>query len=369
MTTLRTRIYSMVLDEGQPSRLIWAIPRGKILPRKGGPTWDLDASETDPTSLRFRWEDVVDSLRRWLAVYQPPIIVDHGRTESGIPRSHGLVTGLVEVSAELAESLGVKQVGDAIYLSCEPNAELAEALERGDVPYASPGLSANYRDEDPDSEVWPIIVKELSLTLDPRQKKRQFPIASTAALSAALLSEEADDMADEMESENEGAAMDVAETLKALAEGMLKITERLDKLEASMMEEPPPAEEPDAAELSEASEVGKLRKRIAELETAAKTATSTAAVDAMLSERELAADARDPLIKLHMIDPTAAAAIAKSAPKRGTSLKRAPAVGAPSLSAALSESSTREDVAKHLRSTGEAKTATEAWEMACKIVN
>lgn len=365
--TLRTRIYSMVLDEGQPSRLIWAIPRGKILPRKGGPTWDLDASETDPTSLRFRWDDVVDSLRRWLKVYQPPIIVDHGRTESGIPRSHGLVTGLVEVSAELAESLGVKQVGDAIYLSCDPNAELAEALERGDVPYASPGLSANYRDEDPDSEVWPIIVKELSLTLDPRQKKRQFPIASTAALSAALLSEEDD----EMPEDTAPAEMDMAETLKALAEGMLKITERLDKLEASMMEEPPPAEEPedDAAELSETSEVAKLRKRVAELETAAKTATATAAVDALLSERELGADARGPLIKLHMIDPAAAAAIAKSAPKRGTSLKRAPAVGAPNLSAALSESSTREDVAKHLRATGEAKTSTEAWEMACKIVN
>jgi len=333
--TLRTRIYSMVLDEGQPSRLIWAIPRGKILPRKGGPTWDLDASETDPTSLRFRWDDVVDSLRRWLKVYQPPIIVDHGRTESGIPRSHGLVTGLVEVSAELAESLGVRQVGDAIYLSCDPNAELAEALERGDVPYASPGLSANYRDEDPDSEVWPIIVKELSLTLDPRQKKRQFPIASTAALSAALLSEEDD----EMPEDTAPAEMDMAETLKALAEGMLKITERLDKLEASMMEEPPPAEEPedDAAELSETSEVAKLRKRVAELETAAKTATATAAVDALLSERELGADARGPLIKLHMIDPAAAAAIAKSAPKRGTSLKRAPAVGA---AMALSESNT-----------------------------
>jgi hypothetical protein len=277
------------------------------------------------------------------------------------------VTGLVEVSAELAESLGVRQVGDAIYLSCDPNAELAEALERGDVPYASPGLSANYRDEDPDSEVWPIIVKELSLTLDPRQKKRQFPIASTAALSAALLSEEDD----EMPEDTAPAEMDMAETLKALAEGMLKITERLDKLEASMMEEPPPAEEPedDAAELSETSEVAKLRKRVAELETAAKTATATAAVDALLSERELSADARGPLIKLHMIDPVAAAAIAKSAPKRGTSLKRAPAVGAPNLSAALSESSTREDVAKHLRSTGEAKTSTEAWEMACKIVN
>jgi hypothetical protein len=274
---------------------------------------------------------------------------------------------VVEVSADLAESLGVKQVGDAIYLSCDPNAELAEALERGDVPYASPGLSANYRDEDPDSEVWPIIVKELSLTLDPRQKKRQFPIASTAALSAALLSEEED----EMPEDTAPAEMDMAETLKALAEGMLKITERLDKLEASMMEEPPPAEEveDDAAELSETSEVAKLRKRVAELETAAKTATATAAVDALLSERELGADARGPLIKLHMIDPAAAAAIAKSAPKRGTSLKRAPAVGAPNLSAALSESSTREDVAKHLRATGEAKTSTEAWEMACKIVN
>lgn len=354
---MRPGIYSIALSDA-PRRLIWALPRGRVMVRERGPVWDLDADTTDPASLRWRWDDAVASLRDWLAEYRPPVIVEHGSDgptrdpETGIPLAFGHVVGAHVVTQADAAEYDVDLKSDAIFLEIEATERLAELLDARAVPYTSPGLRADYTDDE--GQHWPLIVKELTLTLDPRQKRRQPTHAETAPLSALL--SEGYTMQDETPTE----APDLAEMVKALS----ALAERLTAVESKIAEmaepdggsEGEPAE--DSADMSESGEVAALRQRVAELEAAAARAKSTAAVDALLSEREIAESARAALVSLHMRSPAEVEAICRAAPKRGTSLKRAPVSG---VGADLSDVPA-EAQALAMVQRGEAKSISEAWD-------
>ena len=357
---MSSRLLSVTLADST-TVLLWALGRGTILPRIGGPVWDLDASDTEPGALRWRWEDAASSLAEWLDVYQPPIIVEHGLDlptrdpDTQIPIAYGHVTGVRIVTQEDAEAMGVEQVGDALYMTAEVDPAVAKLLEDGRLPYLSPGLRADYTDDS--GRTWPLIVRELTLTLDPRQKTRQPMHATTRPLAAALLSETAS-----MDETTE--TPDIAETLKALAETVRSLSERLDALESAKMEEPAPDAEADMAcdgDAAELSEIAQLRREVEQLRQERARIASEQAVDALLSEHALDAAARPALVALHMRDAGAAAAIVKAAPKRGKGgagpLKVAPSVGA---GVDLGDV-TREERASAMVKSGECKSLTEAW--------
>lgn len=349
-----SRLLSVTLSERQA--LLWSLARGKLVPRKGGPTWDLDAAETDAASLRFRWDDVVSSLSEWLEVYEPPIIVEHGGDlptrdpETGIPIAYGRVTGVKKVTQDEAESAGVPQPTDAIYSLAEVDPALADLLESGRVPYFSPGLSADYTDDE--GRHWPLIVRELTLTLDPRQKKRQPAHVTTMPLAAALLSETETCMEETEETPDLGAA------LASLTEMVQTLAERVAALESLMADTMEVEAVTDVESDAELSETAALRKRVADLEAQIARGKSAAAVDALLSEHAVDASARDALIALHVSDAKAVEAIVRAAPKRGAgTVKRAPAAG-PGVN--LSDAAP-EDLARQMVKSGQAKSLDEAW--------
>lgn len=311
-------LHSITLSDGA-RRLVWALPRGAFLPRAGGPTWDLDADATEPAKFRFRWADAVASLRDWLAGYAPPVLVDHRATLPGA-EAFGVVTGVYEVTEAEARAAGVEQAGDALYLTIEPRADIAELFDAGGLPYTSPCLRADYTDDE--GRHWPIILRELSFTNDPRQKRRQVPTTAAAPLAAALLSEVPVE-----EAEIEVKADPVA-ALSAIVEDLVA---RVVALESAKMADAPPAAEP----VAEMSETAQLRRQLA-------TLTAERDVDALLSDRELAPGARAHLIGLHAAGHAAAVkAIVAAAPKRGTTLTRAPLAGTAELSDATPEQRAR----------------------------
>lgn len=329
-------LHRITLSDGA-SRLVWAIPRGQILPRAGGPTWDLDADATEPGKLRFKWADVVASLTDWLAAYAPPLLVNHGAELTGA-ESFGMVTGLREVAEADARAAGVDQAGDALYLTIEPRADIVSLFDAGGLPYTSPGLRADYTDDE--GRHWPIILRELSFTADPRQKRRQVPTTAAASLAAALLSEVGMPPETEVEIKTEPEG----DPLAALAAVVADIAKRLEALEAAKMADAPPVEP-----VADMSESDTLRRELATLK-------AERDVDALLSDRELAPAARAHLIGLHAAGHASAVkAIVASAPKRGTTLRRDPGVGVADLSDA-----TREQRARTLAN-AEKITLAEAW--------
>jgi len=308
-------LHRITLSDGA-SRLVWAIPRGQILPRAGGPTWDLDADATEPSKLRFRWADVVASLADWLDSYAPPLLVNHGAELTGA-ESFGMVTGLREVTEADARTAGVDQAGDALYLTIEPRADIVDLFDAGGLPYTSPGLRADYTDDE--GRHWPIILRELSFTADPRQKRRQVPTTAAASLAAALLSEVGMDPEIEIKTEVEG------DPLKALADVVAALAARVEALEAAKMADVPPVD--PAADMSETAS---LRREIAQLRVSAEVAAD-------LSERGIAPATTSDWVALRVDDPArykrVIGGIVKSAPR----LKTGPATSAIPAAANLSE--------------------------------
>lgn len=132
----------------------------------------------------------------------------------------------------------------------------------------------------------------------------------------------------------EGEVEAEIDPLKALTEIVSALAARVDALEAATMAEKPAAEPP----VAEMSETAALKRELATLK-------AERDVDALLSDRELAPGARAHLIGLHAAGHASAVkAIVAAAPKRGTTLTRAPIAG---VAADLSDAS-REDRARAL---------------------
>lgn len=353
-------------------RIVWAIPRGEIVVRRNGPRWDLDADETDPASLRWRWDDAVDSLRRWLAEYQPPIVYEHEhlnrRPGEPVP-ARGFVTGLFTMTSDEASEVGVDLRGapEAAFLVLEPDAETLELLDAGALPYTSPALEGNY--EDDTGEVWPLVLIHHSFVRNPRQKRRQVPATDLRALSdaphvyAARLSEgespctygvimqdnEEKDapMADAPEGGGGDALAELAEMVRSLAE-------RLDRIESAAMADAPAEDDTAAAMSDDATEVDRLRSDLAAMRAELARRDAAEEVRAVMSEREAPAEAADLLTDLRIeLGEDRFKSVVSLMPKRVTPKTSRAAAPAGSISAALGDldvsSMTMGEVAHALR--------------------
>lgn len=338
-------------------RIVWAIPRGEIVVRRNGPRWNLDAETTDPASLSWRWDDAVDSLRRWLAEYQPPIVYEHEhlnrRPGEPVP-AHGFVTGMFTMTADEASEVGVDLRGapEAAFLVLEPDAETLELLDAGALPYTSPALEGAY--EDDTGEVWPLVLIHHSFVRNPRQKRRQVPshdlrgLSDTAYASrAARLSEgespctygvimqdnEEKDapMADAPEGGGGDALAELAEMVRSLAE-------RLDRIESAAMADAPAEDDNAAAMSDDATEVDKLRSDLAAMRAELARRDAAEEVRAVMSEREAPAEAADLLTDLRIeLGEARFKSVVGLMPKRVTPKTSRAAAPAGSISAALGD--------------------------------
>ena len=77
MRTSRLKLRTQTVNLGDDTGLRWVslLPEGTI--NAHGTTWRFDAAETDAENLRFKFEDAVASLERWLTDFAPPIAVEH----------------------------------------------------------------------------------------------------------------------------------------------------------------------------------------------------------------------------------------------------------------------------------------------------
>jgi hypothetical protein len=313
-------------------RVVWAIPRGQIVTRRNGPRWDLDAETTDPASLQWRWDDAVDSLRRWLAAYKPPIVYEHDYRDRApgepVP-ARGHVVGLFTMDADDAAESGIDLRGapEALFFVLEPDDVTAALLDSGSLPYTSPMLEANY--EDDAGEVWPLVLTHHSFVRNPRQKTRQVPTTelrdSPPRLGAAACLSEFDPPCDTgvtMQDKEETAPMEDGagggDALMELAEMVRTLAERLDRIETAMAETP----EDEPAAMSDDTpadtETAKLRAEVDALKGELVRRDASEQVRAIMSERDVPADAADLLTDLRVESPKRFDAIVALLPRRST---------------------------------------------------
>jgi hypothetical protein len=199
---MKAGVYALLSDGAESRRIAWALPRGTFVDGRKQ-LWDLDADVDDPATRRFTWATVVDSISRFLDGHRVPLKIEHGQLDDlyaaageAIPTddpllrealAYGMVVGAEAVDAKTAASYGVKADGEALYLLLDPIPVVRTLLDAGMLPYTSPGLLAGYTDDE--GQYFPLILRELSFTLTPRQTRRQISTLAVASLAAALLSE------------------------------------------------------------------------------------------------------------------------------------------------------------------------------------
>jgi hypothetical protein len=313
---------------------IWIVPRGQFVTADGA-RWDLDAEATDPGALRFRWDDVVSSLSRWVAEKRPAVLMEHGADAVDHVATWGHVVEAFELTAEeaVAAGLDMRTPTDALYGRVSPSDDLWDLRASGRVGLGSPGLRASYVDDH--GERWPLVLTEWSHTYNPRIKDRQ-PLPSS--LLSAQLSDEVSLMEDEIVeqvaeqvAEAAAEAPDLAaavaalvESHAALVESHAALTARVEALEAAggQAADEPADEEPPADE--EAAQMRDVRRVVvAELSARAK-------VDQAFRERVIAPEHRAFLSDLATSNPARFDRTVALAPKRTQAKRAALADGRPS---------------------------------------
>ena len=384
---MKAGVYALLSDGAESRRIAWALPRGTFIDGRKQ-LWDLDADVDDPATRRFTWATVVDSISRFLDGHRVPLKIEHGQLDDlyaaageAIPTddpllrealAYGMVVGAEAVDAKTAASYGVQADGEALYLLLDPIPVVRTLLDAGMLPYTSPGLLAGYTDDE--GQHFPLILRELSFTLTPRQTRRQISTLAVASLAAALLSEASmyegtEEPEKTATMEDEVVVVDDAMTLDKLAEMLMAVMDRLTAVEAAhaaMMDSEAMVEDEDTdtVDLSEreraaTKKVEDLLKRVADLER--EKAAIRVAAD--LSERQFDPSAKAALTDLLVRNPAQYAAIVNAAPK-GHAVKRRPVS---SVSADLSDAHnlsgmSREEKAREYVKQG--KNITEAWSLA-----
>ena len=383
---MKAGVYALLSDGAESRRIAWALPRGTFVDGRKQ-LWDLDADVDDPATRRFTWATVVDSISRFLDGHRVPLKIEHGQLDDlyaaageAIPTddpllrealAYGMVVGAEAVDAKTAASYGVKADGEALYLLLDPIPVVRTLLDAGMLPYTSPGLLAGYTDDE--GQYFPLILRELSFTLTPRQTRRQISTLAVASLAAALLSEASmyegtEEPEKTATMEDEVVVVDDAMTLDKLAEMLMTVMDRLTAVEAAhaaMMEDGEAmVEDEETVELSEREKVASkkvddLLKRVADLER--EKAAIRVAAD--LSERQFDPSAKAALTDLLVRNPAQYAAIVNAAPK-GHAVKRRPvsAVSADLSDAHNLSGMSREEKAREYVKQG--KNITEAWSLA-----
>ena len=183
MRNARPKLRTTEVNLGDDSTLRWVslLPEGVI--HANGMAWDLAADVTDPDALRFRFDDVVDSLHAWLAEYAPPVAVEH--TKDGT--AAGYLRRIVVLTKAEAAELGIKQPTERmIYGGLDLTSERwAAAFDAGEVPYISPNIRAYASTETEADPRFVFGIGEVSFVTIPQIKTNQIPVAEMRGVSLA----------------------------------------------------------------------------------------------------------------------------------------------------------------------------------------
>ena len=181
MRTSRLKLRTQTVNLGDDSGLRWVslLPEGAI--NAHGTTWRFDASETDADSLKFKFEDAVASLERWLSDFAPPIAVEH--TKDGT--AAGYLRRIVVLTKDEAARHGIKQpTRRMVYGGLDiTSPKWAAAFDAGEVPYVSPNIRAWAGTELDESPSYPFAIGEVSFVTIPQIKSQQVPVADMRGVS------------------------------------------------------------------------------------------------------------------------------------------------------------------------------------------
>ena len=129
--------------------------------------WDPSAQATNPAALEFTSDDFAASLAEWVEATQPPIWHGHAPPPGSPEIESGRVVGVIRLTEAEARDRGIEsQSGDWLYAECACLPGLAELVDSQQLRGTSPGLQANYTDDE--GRVWPVILRELSFVMQPR---------------------------------------------------------------------------------------------------------------------------------------------------------------------------------------------------------
>jgi hypothetical protein len=181
MRSSRLKVRTVAVDLGDDAGLRWVslVPRGVI--NAHGMLWNFDAEETNPDELRFRWEDAVESVQRWLTVFAPPVAIEHDKNGTAA----GYLRKVVSLTAAEAAAHGINQKAPAmLYGGLDlTSPKWAAAFDDGEVPYVSPNIRAWAGTELEDAPTYPFAIGEVSFVTIPQIKAQQVPVAEMRGVS------------------------------------------------------------------------------------------------------------------------------------------------------------------------------------------
>lgn len=181
MRSSRPKMRTVAVDLGDDSGLRWVslIPRGVI--NAHGMKWDFDAEETNPDELRFRWEDAVESVQRWLLSFAPPVAIEHDKNGTAA----GYLRRVVTLSQSEAAAHGIAQPSsEMLYGGLDlTSPKWAAAFDDGEIPYVSPNIRAWAGTELDEAPVYPFAIGEVSFVTVPQIKAQQVPVAEMRGVS------------------------------------------------------------------------------------------------------------------------------------------------------------------------------------------
>ena len=181
MHSARFKIHTRSVSLGDDSDLRWVslIPEGPIFAH--GMEWRFDSDETDADLLRFRFDDAVESLERWLGDFAPAIAIEH--TKDGT--AAGYLRRIRVLSQDEAAAHGLAQSAPRmIYGGLDiTSPRWAAAFDAGEVPYVSPNIRALASTERDSEPAYPFAIGEVSFVTIPQVKAQQIPVADMRGVS------------------------------------------------------------------------------------------------------------------------------------------------------------------------------------------
>jgi len=181
MRSSRLKLRTVSIDLGDDSGLRWVslVPRGVI--NAHGMKWDFDAEETNPDELRFRWEDAVASVQRWLLSFAPPVAIEHDKNGTAA----GYLRRVVSLTQSEAATHGIAQpVSEMLYGGLDlTSPKWAAAFDDGEIPYVSPNIRAWAGTELDEVPEYPFAIGEVSFVTIPQIKTQQVPVAEMRGVS------------------------------------------------------------------------------------------------------------------------------------------------------------------------------------------
>ena len=181
MRSSRLKLRTVSIDLGDDSGLRWVslIPRGVI--NAHGMKWDFNAEETNPDELRFRWDDAVASVQRWLLSFAPPVAIEHDKNGTAA----GYLRRVVSLTQSEAAAHGIAQpASEMLYGGLDlTSPKWAAAFDDGEIPYVSPNIRAWAGTELDEVPEYPFAIGEVSFVTIPQIKSQQVPVAEMRGVS------------------------------------------------------------------------------------------------------------------------------------------------------------------------------------------